>query len=187
VTHADLVVAAARKPYLICSSTEDFFPLEGARQTFEEANRMWSVYNAEEKIESFYEPGAHGMGKPGREAIYAWMKRWLINDQSGESEPAYITEHEEDLNVTPTGQFSTSLGGETASTLNMKRFAARKPARLAAGLVSEVERMSRFERPRAPINLRSRGEFQRNGYRAELKPGCATRSAASGSEAVGRA
>jgi hypothetical protein len=47
---------------------------------------MWSVYNAVEKIEWFYEPGAYGMGKPGREAIYAWMKRWLKNDQSGESD-----------------------------------------------------------------------------------------------------
>jgi len=167
VTHADLVAAAAPMPYLICSSTEDFFPLEGARQTFEEAKRMWSLYDAAEKIAWFHEPGPHGVRRPGREAIYAWMKRWLKGDRSGGPEPEYITEHEEGLNVTPTGQVSTSLGGETASTLNIQRFAGKQPARPVAGLVSEVRRLTRFERPRAPLNLRSRGEFQGNGYRVE--------------------
>jgi len=167
VTHADLVVAASPKPYLICSSTEDFFPLEGARQTFEEARRMWAVYNAAERIEWFYEPGPHGVGKPGREAIYAWMRRWLKGDRSPAREPEYTTEHEEDLNVTATGQVSTSLGGETASTLNIQRLGLRKPARPVSGLAAEVRRLTRFSRPEGPLNLRRRGAFEHNGYRVE--------------------
>ncbi len=50
LNHADLVQAFAPKPYLICSTTEDFFPIAGSRNTFQESHRIYSLLGAEEKI-----------------------------------------------------------------------------------------------------------------------------------------
>ena len=178
IGHADLILAAAPKPYLICSSTEDFFPLSGARQTYEEVKRLYALANAAGKIHWFYEPGPHGIAKAGREAVYAWMKRWLKNDLSAAAEPPFTTEYEEDLNVTPTGQVTTSLGGETASSLNIQRLASRRPVRGAVRSVAELERLRvemaaevtaalRLDGSRGALNLRTRGELLREGYRVE--------------------
>ncbi len=180
VTHADMAAVFAPRPYLICSSTEDFFPLEGARQTYEEVRRIYSLFNAEERIAWFSEPGGHGIRQPGREQVYAWMKRWLRGDPDAKvmAEPPFQTEYEEDLNCTPTGQVATSLGGETASTWNVKRFEKISPARppvktpadlktFQAALQEKVRSATRFEAVPVPLNLRSRGAIQRDGYRIE--------------------
>ena len=77
INHADLLALAAPTPYLICSSTEDFFPLEGARRTVAEARTVWQAYGAADRLEWFSEPGGHGIYRAGRERVYAWMRRWL--------------------------------------------------------------------------------------------------------------
>ena len=126
--HADLVEAFAPKPYLICSTTEDYFPIEGSRKTFEESTRIYALLGAPEKIAMSIDAGGHGTTKNQREAIYAWMDRWLKGgDGRIKPEPIFQTEYEEDLLCTPTGQISLSLGGETASTMNMRRLSALAP------------------------------------------------------------
>lgn len=177
LNHADLVEAFAPKPYLIGSTTEDFFPIAGARKAFEESQRIYSLFGAGDRISASVEPGPHGTPQRQREAIYAWMKRWL-QDGSGElsAEPASQTEYEEDLLCTPTGQLSTSLGGETPSTWNMHRLsklAPRRPAlagrpdvdRLAARMKDEVVRMTRFQHSSGPLNIRTMEQAARDGYR----------------------
>ncbi|HUS07593.1 MAG TPA: acetylxylan esterase, partial [Bryobacteraceae bacterium] len=120
LNHADLVEAFAPKPYLICSTTEDFFPIAGSRKALEESRRIYSLFGAEDKISYSYEPGGHGTTQRQREAIYAWMSRWLkVTTGEIAPEPRFQTEYEEDLLCTPSGQVSTSLGGETPSTLNV--------------------------------------------------------------------
>ena len=47
---ADFVEAFAPKPYLILSAIRDFFPIEGARESFREAKHVYGVMNAEEKL-----------------------------------------------------------------------------------------------------------------------------------------
>lgn len=132
VNHADFVTLFAPKPYLIRSTTGDFFPIEGARKTFEEARRIYSLFGAEDRIAWFSEPGPHGTPKANREAMYAWMKRWLKAEPAGPApEPELRSELEEDLECTPTGQVATSLGGETASSWNIKQFSDVFPPRPA--------------------------------------------------------
>jgi len=175
--HADLVEAFAPKPYLICSTTEDFFPIAGSRKAFEESRRIYSILGAPEKISTAYDAGPHGTTQRQREAIYAWMNRWL-KGQSGEiaPEPALEPEYEEDLLCTPTGQVSTSWGGETASTLNVRRFSGLMPPRpllagkpevaeLGARLEGEIRRLTRYEARQAPLEVQVLDVTQRNGYR----------------------
>ncbi len=177
LNHADLVEAFAPKPYLICSTSEDFFPIAGSRKTFQESRRIYALLGAEEKISTSYDSGPHGTTQRQREAIYAWMNRWL-KGQNGEisPEPAIQTEYEEDLLCTPTGQVSTSLGGETVSTLNMGRFSELAPPRpaligkqelkrLQARLRKEIVRLTRYEASQGPLQMRVLDETERKGYR----------------------
>jgi hypothetical protein len=53
---ADFVEAFAPKPYLILSAIRDFFPIEGARETFREAKQYYHLMNAEDKAQ-------HGGGR----------------------------------------------------------------------------------------------------------------------------
>ena len=166
--HADWIGLAAPKPYLIASTDQDFFPLEGARKTFAEMKRIYGLYDAAAKVEWFHEPGPHGTPTASREAIYAWMKQWLKGEGGPVKEPELKFEAEEDLNVTPTGQVATSLGGETASTWNIKRFKDRVPARLdAARLREEVLRLTRYRASTAALNVQRGAVTERTGYRAQ--------------------
>jgi hypothetical protein len=75
----DYLEAFAPKPWLTLSTKEDFFPLEGARQTYEEAKRIYALYGAEDRLGWFVGPGGHGTPLPTREAFYAWFVKWLKN------------------------------------------------------------------------------------------------------------
>lgn len=177
LNHADLVEAFAPKPYLICSTSEDFFPIAGSRKTFEESRRIYSLLGAGDKISTAYDSGPHGMTQRQREAIYAWMNRWL-KGQKEEIPPAptFQTEYEEDLLCTPSGQVSTTLGGETVSTLNVKRFSKlvlphpaligkRDLNRLQARLREEIVRLARFEASQGPLQSNVLDEVVRKGCR----------------------
>jgi dienelactone hydrolase len=177
---ADLISLLAPKPYLITSSRDDFFPVEGTRQAFEEARRIYSLFGAEERMSWFLEPGEHGLYKAGREEVYFWMNRWLRGDTTAKvtPEPAFQTLYEEDLNCTPTGQLATSLGGETASTLDIKRLETILPSRPPLATAKDLDRVkkklreqilavTRFDRSSVPLNPRTAGEVRRPGYRIE--------------------
>jgi hypothetical protein len=167
LNHSDWIGLAAPKPYLIVSTDQDFFPLEGARKTFEEMKRIYRLYDAEVKLDWFHEPGGHGMPQASREAVVNWMKKWLRGDGTAVKEPAFQTEHEEDLNVTETGQVATSLGGETASSWNIARFRGKIPRR-PVPVAEEAVRLTRFTHEKTPANARRGRTVSREEYRIEL-------------------
>ncbi|MCL4850969.1 MAG: acetylxylan esterase [Bryobacteraceae bacterium] len=172
LNHSDWIGLAAPKPYLIVNTDQDFFPLEGARKTFAEMKRIYELYDAAVKVEWFHEPGGHGTPTASREAIYAWMNRWLRGEPGPVKEPSMVFEHEEDLNATQTGQVATSLGGETASTDNIRRFRDRLPPRPekpdAARIRAEVLRLTRYKPATVPLNLSRGAAIDRSGHRIEM-------------------
>ncbi len=168
--HADWVGLAAPKPYLVLSTDEDFFPLEGARKTFAEMKRVYELYDAGAKVEWFHEPGGHGVPAASRQKLVSFMRRWLMGTDAAIAEPELMTEHEEDLNVTPTGQVATSWGGETASTENMRRYRLKLPARpiKSEDLAERVRRLTRFERSREPLGIERTGTLEKADFRVQL-------------------
>jgi dienelactone hydrolase len=178
LNHADWVGLAAPKPYLIVSTDQDFFPLEGARKTYEEMKRVYALYDAASKIQWFHEPGGHGVPDASRNEICKWMSQWLRGEAVEVDHGEIRTEYEEDLNATPTGQVATSLGGETASTWNMERFRDRVPARkvlsspndiaeLRQKLRIEIARLTRYRPSSAPLNVQQGRMIYHDGYRVE--------------------
>jgi dienelactone hydrolase len=177
LNHADLVEAFAPKPYLICSTTEDYFPIEGARKAYEESKRIYSLLGAADKVAMSIDAGPHGTTKRQREAIYAWMDRWLKNgDGQIKPEPVFQTEYEENLLCTSTGQVSVSLGGETPSTLNIRRLSRLAPPyprlasredvkRLRSSLRQQIVRLTRYEASHTQLQARTLKELERKGYR----------------------
>jgi len=81
---ADYIEAFAPKPWLIGSTKEDFFPVAGAQHAFEEAQRWYGWFGADDRIKWAVGPGGHGTPTEVRQAIYGWMIKWL-NQGAGDS------------------------------------------------------------------------------------------------------
>lgn len=158
----DFLIAAAPRPYLIASTNEDFFPVAGARRTYEEAKEIYNRFGAEDKIAWFTTPGGHGMGAESRGAIYAWMRKWLQGAPGPAPEPKFTVELEENLNASPSGQ----VGGETASTLNMRRLGAIRAER--GDVAANVRALTRYVKPEGTPREEPAGA---ESFRFEAEPG----------------
>lgn len=140
---ADFVELFAPKPYLIASTIEDFFPLEGARQTFDEARKFYALFGARDRLEWFVGPGPHGVPLQSREAIYEFFLRHLRNGEGDPREEPVELDPPENILCTETGQVSDSLGGETLFTLNRKRGIALMAPRPAVSAAGELQALRR--------------------------------------------
>jgi cephalosporin-C deacetylase-like acetyl esterase len=163
----DYVEAFAPKPWLIASTSEDFFPLAGAKQTFEEARRIYGVMGAEDRVAWFVGPGGHGVPKPSREAIYAWFIKWLKNGEGDAKEGELDPDLPDELLCTPTGQVADSLHGESVWSLNRKR--ADGIARTNPVLASAIRAvtLTTLNPGGAPPEMKVLDTAARTGYRLQ--------------------
>jgi cephalosporin-C deacetylase-like acetyl esterase len=132
---SDYALAFAPRPFQIQSATRDFFPIAGARATYEEARRLYGVLGEADRMGFFEHDDTHGWSRPRREATYRWLERWLHERVDDGGEPDHETELESHLYATPTGQVSTTYeGAETVQSLNRavaeKMFPERTASRL---------------------------------------------------------
>jgi len=167
--YPDYLYAFAPKPYILLSAIRDFFPIAGARETFAEAEKVYSAIGAREKLGIFEADDGHGYNKTRRLAAYDWFGRWLKGARDTDPEPQIEMATPEELRCTATGQVSTSLGGESVFTLNQKRLAQLKTSRLTrpADLPGKVREVIRYEPPSGPLQVTSYGAITRSGYRVE--------------------
>ncbi len=113
----DWVELAAPRPYAVVSTTEDMFPIAGARAAYAEARRFYGVMGAEDRITLIEGPGGHGNLGPIAPQILGFFTRWLKDDPAPQTfVPAPVGDAAR-LRVTETGQLSTSIGGETLQSL----------------------------------------------------------------------
>src|SRR6266550_2182049 len=167
--YPDYLYAFAPKPYLLLSAIRDFFPIAGARQTFAEAQKVYSAIGAKEKVGMFEADDGHGYNKSRRLAAYDWFGRWLKGARDTDPEPKIEMATPEELRCTPTGQVSTSLGGESVFTLNQKRLERLKANRgmQPVELPRKVQELIHYERSSAPLQVRYYGTISRPGYHIE--------------------
>ncbi len=167
--YPDYLYAFAPKPYLLLSAIRDFFPIAGARETFAEAERVYSAIGAKEKLGMFEADDGHGYTKPRRMAAYEWFGRWLRGVEDKDPEPQIEMATPEELRCTPTGQVSTSLGGETVFSLNKKRLEQFKAHRETppANLPRRVRELSHYEARSGPLQVKPYGNIARSGYHIE--------------------
>ena len=176
--HADFVDAFAPKPYLILSAIRDFFSISGARETYREAGRTYTLMGAREKLSMFEADDGHRYIAPRRRAAYSWLGRWLKGREDLEPEQPIQPESEEDLRSTESGQVVVSLEGETVASLNLKRVEQGRPARPplsgAQAVTANKELMRRdvrelagFSPQASRLDVKPFGTIDREGYSIE--------------------
>ena len=135
----DWIELASPKPYAVVSTTEDMFPFEGARRTFEEAKRWYGLYDAADRIQWITGPGGHGALTPVHPKIIAFFLRYL---KDSTAEPVYsrvAADKPADLWCTAEGQ----VPGLSITDIIRKRADAVRPVkatadfRTAAGITAQ--------------------------------------------------
>jgi cephalosporin-C deacetylase-like acetyl esterase len=128
IDHAGLLALRAPRPTLLGTARFDFFPIEGAKESFAEAKRLYEVAGAGERIERAEASERHGLSKPLRQACYSWFERWL----AGRTEATPVEEitvaprATRDLLVCKEGQVSRTFGSRPLLPLALEEF-RRKP------------------------------------------------------------
>jgi cephalosporin-C deacetylase-like acetyl esterase len=143
---SDFLIAFAPKPIQMATATRDFFPIDGAKATFAQAQRIFSVLGAEDRAGFFEFNDTHGWSQPRREATYRWFARWLQGKDDDGHEGEFKLDTPKDLCSTETGQVQTtytnaetvqSLNAAVAAKLESGR-AASKPRNLSAALRKDL-------------------------------------------------
>ncbi len=116
---ADLLEVRAPKPTLIMSTTNDFFSIQGSRETYSEVKRLYELSGKPGNIAITEDDFEHGYTKKNREAMYAFFQKYLQNPGSSSEDTLDFIPAKE-LQKASTGQVSNSLGGETVFSLNLK-------------------------------------------------------------------
>jgi len=99
------------------TTTRDMFNIQGAINTAKEVKRIYQSYGKADNFKMVTDDAPHASTKKNREAMYAFFQKHLNNPgDSADKEIAILTPKE--LQVTETGQVSTSLNSETVFSLN---------------------------------------------------------------------
>lgn len=130
IDHAGLLAMCAPRPVLLGTARFDFFPIEGARESFEEARRLYGIAGAGERIERVEAPEKHGLSRILREAVYGWFGRWLRggDDRDDLAERTVVPRSATDLRVCAEGQVNLSFRSRPLLPLAFEEFRARKKA-----------------------------------------------------------
>lgn len=117
IDHPDFLHLRAPKPTLIVTVTNDFFSIQGARETFAEVQKSFTILGKPENISTVEDMGEHGPTLKNREAICQFFQKYLLipGDRNFVKGDIFT---EKDLWVTETGQEATSLNGKTVFDLN---------------------------------------------------------------------
>ena len=175
IDHADLLLVRAPKPALILSTTEDFFSIQGARETAQEVAGIYNAYDRQENFGIFEDMGPHGTTPKNREVMYAFFQKHLNNPGNAEEVEVELLTDEE-MQVTSTGQIYTSLGGETVFSLNYKEAEklvnrlenSRKDLKSHLPEVMKMaEKLSGYQEPEEIQEPVFTGRIQRDGYMIE--------------------
>jgi hypothetical protein len=130
----DFFIAAAPRAVTMLTGTRDYFPIVGARATYEELKRVFGVMDAAARVGFYEHDSEHGWNQPRREATTRWLMQWLQGKADDGAEDEIRPEPEKLLNVTPTGQVSTSFESVTSRALNAALAQSMFPKRTAAGM-----------------------------------------------------
>ncbi|MBZ5563348.1 MAG: acetylxylan esterase [Acidobacteriia bacterium] len=135
---ADFVELSAPTPWLIEATEEDYFTPAGAQLVFEEAQRWYRLYGAEDKLRFYVGPGPHGTPLASREAIYEWMIRWL-NDGKGDfhEQPVRLYPNQ-DLWATRTGRVEDEPGSRKLYQLLLDDFHDKKKPGTTQEVLAEL-------------------------------------------------
>ena len=120
ITFEDLIEVRAPKPTLMTfTSRDEYLSIQGAREAYQEIRKAYKAFGREENVALVEDDYRHWMTPMIRSAIYAFLMKQLGVPGDPTEEKVEILSKEE-LKVTPTGQISTFLHGESVFSANRK-------------------------------------------------------------------
>ena len=133
IDHAGLLALLAPRPTLVGAARFDFFPIEGTRESFEEAKRLFEIAGASDRVKRVEADERHGLTPTLRRAVYAWFEQWLRNRQGNDpvEEIAVTPRPPGELLVCTSGQVNQTFRSRPLLTLALEEFdRRRKPSRV---------------------------------------------------------
>jgi len=120
ITLEDLIEVRAPKPTLMTfTSRDEYLTLQGAMEAYHESKKAFDLLGQKDNLQFSEDDSKHWMTLKIRNDIYAFfMKHFGIQGDPTE-QAAELLSYEE-LNVTPTGQATTFLGGDVIFDVNKK-------------------------------------------------------------------
>lgn len=134
-------LTAPRLPWLLMATTEDFFPPRDAEPVYRETKRLYDLYGAGERVEYFVGNGPHGTPKESREAIYAWMARWLKGEKRAAPDVPVKQYTARELQVTRTGNVDELPGSRKVWQAIQDEVPTRLQPRAVDTLTAELRRL----------------------------------------------
>ena len=172
IDQPDLLTVRAPRPALMITTTRDIFSIQGAMEAEKEVSLIYKAYNRESDFGRAEDDTSHASTRKNREAMYAFFQKHLDNPGSPKDEPARKLSIEE-MQVTATGQVSTSLGGETVFSLNRKeaeKLAVKlQTARISTesfipDVLNAAKKLSGYREPTDSDEPVFSGRYRKNGY-----------------------
>ena len=173
--HPDFLIVRAPKPAMMITTTGDMFSIQGAMETEQQVSLIYEAYGKAGNFSRCEDDAGHASTKMNREAMYAFFQLHL-NNQGNKQDEEVIQLTKEELKVTETGQVSTSLGGETVFSLNLKKAqqlenklikSRSNSLNLQSGVAEKAMELSGFQdqvKPEQPVFT---GRIKREGYSIE--------------------
>jgi dienelactone hydrolase len=170
----DLIELRAPKPTLmVFVSRDEYLCLQGARESYNEVKKAFGALKGSENLVFIEEDSKHWLTPKIRLAIYSFfMKHFNMTGDPSEIEAEVLPRDQ--LNVTPTGQIASYIGGEMIFDVN-KRIAEKQIASIENSRVnnkdhletvkSKALQLSGYIDPMSPDNkFFINGKYQRDGY-----------------------
>jgi len=172
----------APRAFLFGNGAKDrIFPIDGTRETYRRARRIYAFHRASAKLKQVDWPLPHGWAQPLREAAYGWLAGWLQDRGAGQAiaEPKVSPLPFDDPRLLCMKPGDWPKDAETIVSLNRKRAAElirsySTPPPSQAEWTGEAERLRKAlwqalggkPRPSAPA-AKPTGEFTWKGRTVE--------------------
>ncbi len=116
----DFVEVRAPKPTLLIGTTNDIFSIQGFRDAYREARKVYEAFGQPENLQKAEDDAEHASTRKNREAAYAFFQKQLDNPGSSEDlEVEFFSE--EEMQVVPKEEAEQGLAPrETLFSLNKK-------------------------------------------------------------------
>jgi hypothetical protein len=162
---------------VVITTTEDFFSIQGARETVAKAKNVYQAFNKPDQITMIEAAGSHGSEKENREGMYRFFRKYLnLPGSTDDEDIKYFTE--EELKITPTGQVSTAfpdsktifdLNCEEATHLIQQRTIknAADLQRNKNSLLKKIQEISGFDSTRTILSVVFTGTILQPTYKIE--------------------
>jgi dienelactone hydrolase len=156
--NVEIAALAAPRPLLMVSATGDWTK-ETLEREYPEMRRFYDLFGAPERVHAIRVEAEHNYNRQSREAVYAWMSRWLQGAPAAASLPEkeFQVDRLADLLVfhgrtLPTGARSAEEVAESWVSAAERQLAAADPAPFRSALLHVLG----FERPLAAAPSRGR-------------------------------